>query len=303
MKEKVKFVEVGPRDGLQNEKLQLSSQVKAELITRLLDSGMTSIEAGSFVSPKAIPQMADSEEVFENISKDQRRQLLFLVANEKGLERAIRAKVSAVALFTATSDTFTQHNIRCSVDESLQRFELLAKEAKSNGLFVRGYVSTVFGCPYEGPQPVKRAIEVSKRLIKMGCDEISLGDTIGVAHPKQVRSFWRDFRSEIELKSVAGHFHDTRGSALANVLVSLEEGIRIFDASVGGLGGCPYAPGASGNVASEEVLWLLEGEGFETGISIDKVFDCLRWFEVQIKKPIKSKLYLSAPKRLYYHRC
>lgn len=302
MKEKVKFVEVGPRDGLQNENVQLSSDAKAELISRLVDAGVSSLEAGSFVSPKAIPQMADSEEVFKKVPKTAKADFIFLVANEKGLERAMQAGVSSIALFTATSDSFTQKNIRCSVEESLQRFESLSKEAKSKSLSVRGYVSTVFGCPYEGPQDVSRAIEVSRRLFNMGCDEVSLGDTIGVAHPKQVREFWKDFRSEIKESRVAGHFHDTRGSALANVLVSLEEGIRIFDGSVGGLGGCPYAPGASGNVASEEVLWLLEGQGLETGVSIEKLLDCISWFESHLNRPIKSKLYLSDPKRLYYHR-
>ncbi|TVQ80725.1 MAG: hydroxymethylglutaryl-CoA lyase [Bradymonadales bacterium] len=299
--EKIKFVEVGPRDGLQNQTESFSLDFRIELIERLVNCGVESLEAGSFVSPKAIPQMQDSEKVFEAL-KSKAVDLSFLVPNRKGFDRAVTAGVRSIALFTATSEAFVQKNIRMSIDDSMRVFEEISREAKDRKMRIRGYLSTVFGCPYEGRQSVTSAIELTKRLFQMGCDEVSLGDTIGVAHPRQVREFWKDFRSELSVKNVAAHFHDTRGAALANILATLESEVRIFDGSVGGLGGCPYAAGASGNVASEEVIWLLEGLGFETGISLEELLTTAAWLETHLKNPLKSKLYRSAPKHLYYHK-
>lgn len=297
----IKIVEVGPRDGLQNEGKTLSVETRVEFIRRLVGSGLKSIESGSFVSPKAIPQLVDSEKVWAALSEAS-ADLSFLVPNLKGLERALRAKVKSIAVFTATSESFNSKNIGMGVEESLSVIEKICSEVRTlaPGLNVRGYVSTAFGCPYEGPQSVKRVIEIVERLFRLGCSEISVGDTIGVAHPAQVKGLLSDFKTAIGLDRLAMHFHDTRGMAIANMVTSLDQGIRIFDSSVGGLGGCPYATGSSGNVATEEVAWLMEGFGLKTGVSIDRLLEVSKWIESQIERRLKSKLYLSQPKRLFF---
>ncbi|MBN8555091.1 MAG: hydroxymethylglutaryl-CoA lyase [Deltaproteobacteria bacterium] len=307
MGEKVKIVEVGPRDGLQNEAKTLSVEDRAELIQKLIATGEKFLEGGSFVSPKAIPQMVDSEKVLEKISgsvlgsaaTSASVDLSFLVPNEKGLERALEAKVKSIAIFTATSDSFTEKNIGMKVADSLKVFESVAKKAIQEKLRLRGYVSTAFGCPYEGSQKAEKVLEVTEKLLAMGCDEVSIGDTIGVAHPKQIEKVFsllaRKLGSQNFPHRIAGHFHDTRGMALLNIKTSLDLGLRTFDSSIGGLGGCPYAKGSSGNVATEEVVWSLEGLGFSTGISVEKLLEVAAWIESKIGRPLKSRLYLSRP--------
>jgi len=298
---RIKIVEVSPRDGLQNDSTIFSVEERGALIRQLVESGVQFVEAGSFVSAKAIPAMKDSEKVWEHcrsLSAD----LSFLVPNEKGLERAMAIDVKSIAVFTATSDTFNQKNIGRSVDQSLEEYTPLIAKALQNKMRVRGYVSTAFGCPYEGPQELSRIVEVTGRLFEMGCDEVSVGDTIGVAHPKQVDEVFRKLSGQFPLSRLAGHFHDTRGMAIVNIKAALDLGIRIFDSSAGGLGGCPYAPGSSGNVATEEVIWFLEGLGFETGISLEKFLQTVQWLEEKAKRPLRSKLYASHPKQMYYFK-
>lgn len=302
MSESIKIVEVGPRDGLQNEAKTLSVEDRVELIRKLREAGCHSIEAGSFVSPKAIPQLVDSEKVWEEL-KDLDADLSFLVPNQKGLERALSAGVKSIAVFTATSDAFNQKNIGMTVKDSLSVIRMICTEAKSKSavpIRIRGYISTAFGCPYEGPQPVERALDLVDELFQMGCEEVSIGDTIGVAHPQQVAEMVKKLKQSTDLGQIAMHFHDTRGMAVVNIKTALDQGIRIFDSSIGGLGGCPYATGSAGNVASEEVAWLLEGFGFNSGLSIEKLLDVSKWIETKIERRLKSKLYLSNPKRMFF---
>jgi hydroxymethylglutaryl-CoA lyase len=297
--ESIKIVEVGARDGLQNENLKLSIEDRVEFLCRLSSSGLRHLEAGSFVSAKAIPAMVDSESVWEAFPQKDSAELSFLVANEKGLERALKAGVKRIALFTATSEAFLQKNIRSSLKDSLKTFEEISKSAIASGISIRGYVSTVFGCPYEGRQSPGQGIEIAERLFEMGCDEVSIGDTIGVARPKEVRDFFKLLESALGLSRVAAHLHDTRGMAMANMMAALESGVRIFDSSVGGLGGCPYAQGASGNVATEEVVYCLEAEGISTGVSLPKLFEAASWIQAKLGKPLSSKLFLAGlPKKL-----
>jgi hydroxymethylglutaryl-CoA lyase len=301
--ESVKIVEVGPRDGLQNEKKNWSVEDRLELLRKLIGAGLRYLEGGSLVSPKAVPQMQGSEDVWVQLrgeAKASQVDLSFLVANQKGFDRAVDAGIVSLALFSATSSSFTQKNIGMTVEESLVRFKELAKQAKAQQLRIRGYVSTVFGCPYEGKQEPAKGIEIIRQLFEMGCDEVSVGDTIGVAHPRQIRDFFTTAASEFDISRIAAHLHDTRGMALTNILVALERGVRIFDSSVGGLGGCPYAPGSSGNVATEEVVYLLEGEGFKTGIDLKKLLDVSAWVESKLDRGLKSKFYLSKPSQFYY---
>lgn len=297
--ESIKIVEVGARDGLQNENLSLSIADRVEFLCRLSSAGLKHLEAGSFVSAKAIPSMVDSESVWETFPKKDSAELSFLVANEKGLERALNAGVKRIAIFTATSEAFLEKNIRSSVKDSLKTFEEISKRAISNGMSVRGYVSTVFGCPYEGRQSPEQGIDIAEKLFEMGCDEVSIGDTIGVARPKEVRDFFKVLEGAVGLSRVAAHLHDTRGMAIANVLAALEGGVRIFDSSVGGLGGCPYAQGSAGNVATEEVVYCLEAEGILTGISIPELFKAASWIQIKLGKPLSSKLFLAGlPQKL-----
>ena len=267
----VKIVEVGPRDGLQNEKVTIPTQAKVDYITALGDAGLRVIEAGAFVSPKWVPQMADSAEVYASIPKDPGMEYPVLVPNMKGLERAIEAGVRSIAIFTASSETFNKRNINMSIDESFENYGPVAVRALREGIRVRGYVSTAFGCPYEGEVPAEKVLEVSARLLDLGCYEVSIGDTIGVGTPMQAQGVIGVLLQVIPASKLAMHFHDTRGTALANTLAALEMGIATYDSSAGGLGGCPYAPGASGNMATEDLVYLLDGLAIETGVDLKKL--------------------------------
>ena len=269
--ELVKVVEVGPRDGLQNEKVAIPKEAKIEYITALADAGLKVIEAGAFVSPKWVPQMADTAEVYREIPKDPGVEYPVLVPNMKGLERAIDAGVKSIAIFTAASDTFNQRNINMTIDESFENYAPVALRAREEQMRIRGYVSTAFGCPYEGDVPPEKVLEVTARLLDLGCYEVSVGDTIGVGTPMQVQGVIGILLQVIPARKLAMHFHDTRGTALANTLAALEMGIATFDASSGGLGGCPYAPGASGNLATEDLIYMLDRMAIETGVSLDRL--------------------------------
>lgn len=267
----VTIIEVGPRDGLQNESSFVSSEHKIELINLLSQTGLKQIEATSFVSAKAIPQLADNELVFTSINKLPGISYSALVPNERGMLKALEAGVKEIAVFTAASESFNQRNINCSIQESIQRFKPVLELAKSHQIKVRGYISCVLGCPYEGEIRPQQVSEVSQQLIDLGIDEISLGDTIGVGTPRQTRLLLDKILTIVPLDSLAMHFHDTYGQAIANIDASLQYGVHRFDSSVAGLGGCPYARGASGNVATEDVLYLMHGLGIDTGVDIFKV--------------------------------
>lgn len=272
MPKKVRIVEVGPRDGLQNEKTIISTEDKVEFIKRLKEAGHQSIEVASFVRPDRIPQMGDAKEIFETVKKwdGENCRLVCLVPNLKGLEAAKELGVKEIAVFTASSDTFNQKNINATVSKSFERIEPVISEALSAGMKIRGYVSTAFGCPYEGRVSPERVVEVSKRLDDLGCYEISLGDTIGSGTPLSVSKALELVLKEVKAEKIALHFHDTRAMALSNVLAGLEFGISVFDSSSGGLGGCPYAKGATGNLATEDLLYLLHCLGIDTGINLKK---------------------------------
>jgi hydroxymethylglutaryl-CoA lyase len=293
MKEYVRIVEVGPRDGLQNEKSLVPTVTKIELIERLGATGLRSIEATSFVSPKWVPQMADAAEVYAGIVRRPGVAYPVLVPNEAGYERARAVGVEEIAVFGAASEAFSRRNINASIEESLARFEPVLARAAADSVKVRGYVSTVLGCPYQGEVPLADVVRVATRLHVMGCYEISLGDTIGAGTPRAARAMLRAVAAEIPMPALAVHFHDTRGQALANVLACLEEGVRVVDASVSGAGGCPYARGASGNVASEDVAFMLEGLGFDTGIDLAALIDTGRWLSAQLGRSNGSKLGLA----------
>ena len=267
----VKIVEVGPRDGLQNEKVTIPTQVKVDYITALGDAGLRVIEAGAFVSPKWVPQMADTAAVYAEIPKDPGVEYPVLVPNMRGLERAIEAGVKSIAIFTASSESFNKRNINMSIDESFDNYAPVAARALHEGMRVRGYVSTAFGCPYEGDVPPEKVLEVCARLLDLGCYEVSVGDTIGVGTPMQVQGVIGMLLQVIPASKLAMHFHDTRGTALANTLAALEMGIVTFDASSGGLGGCPYAPGASGNLATEDLVYMLDRMGIDTGVDLQRL--------------------------------
>jgi len=269
--QKVRLVEVGPRDGLQNEAQLISIADKVQLVDELTASGLSHIEVGSFVSPKWVPQMAGSSEVFAQIQREQGITYAALTPNLRGFEDALAAGVKEVAVFAAASEAFSQRNINCSISESLERFAPIMEAARLYGIKVRGYVSCVLGCPYEGEIAPQQVAGVSRELIDMGCYEVSLGDTIGTGTPGATRTLLNVVAGQIPRGKLAGHFHDTYGQALANIYASLLEGIEVFDSSVAGLGGCPYAKGASGNVASEDVLYMLQGLGIETGVDLDRL--------------------------------
>ena len=275
--ERATVYEVGPRDGLQNEKETLSLEVRAEFIDGLSEAGLSAIEVGSFVSPKAVPQLADTEELYRRIRPVSGVRYPALVPNLKGLERALAVGVREIAVFTAASESFNRKNINAGVDESIERFRPVVARAKAEKIRVRGYVSTVFGCPYEGDVAPEAVREVVHKLLDLAVDEISLGDTIGVATPADVYDVIETlYESGVTRGVLALHFHDTRGTALANVLAGLQCGVTTFDASAGGLGGCPYAPGASGNLATEDLLYLLEGLGIQTGVTLARVVEASR---------------------------
>jgi isopropylmalate/homocitrate/citramalate synthase len=285
----VKMVEVGPRDGLQNESANLPTAVKIELIDRLGATGLRVIEAGSFVSPKWVPQMADTADVLARIRRAPGVSYPVLVPNLKGFEAALAAGASEVAIFTAASETFAQKNINCSIAESLERFAPVCAAAAAHHVKVRGYISCVLGCPYEGEIAPARVADVAERLLGLGCYEISLGDTIGVGTPGKTQDLIATVSARVPREKLGVHFHDTYGQALANILAALEMGIAIVDSSVAGLGGCPYAPGAAGNVASEDVLYMLNGMGIETGVNLDLLAKIGRFIAEALRRPPGSK--------------
>ena len=286
----VRIVEVGARDGLQNEKTMLPSEVKIALIDRLSSAGLKTIEVTSFVSPKWVPQLADASEVYRGIRKVPGVSYPVLVPNEQGYLRAREVGASEVAVFTAASEAFNRKNINASIDESIDRFAPIMAHAKNDGVRVRGYVSTVLGCPYQGDVPIADVVRVARRLHEIGCYEISLGDTIGVGTPGKARTMLSAVASEVPMQALAVHFHDTYGQALANILACLEEGVRVVDSAVSGTGGCPYAKGATGNVASEDVVYMLHGMGMTTGIDLDVLVAAGSWLAAQLHKETASRV-------------
>ena len=271
--QQVKIVEVGPRDGLQNEKENVPAEVKIELVNRLSSAGFANIEAASFVSPKWVPQMATSKEVMAQIERRQGTVYSALTPNMQGFEAALAARADEVVIFGSASEAFSQKNINCSIAESIARFEDVARAAKQHGLRLRGSISCAFGCPYQGEVPLDAVADVVGRMRDLGCDEIDIADTIGVATPRKTQAVMQRAIGEFRIGGLSGHFHDTYGQALANIYASLEVGIAIFHSSVSGLGGCPYAKGATGNVATEDVLYMMNGLGIATGIDLDIVVD------------------------------
>lgn len=267
----VRLIEVGPRDGLQNEAQPISVADKVQLVDALTDAGLGYIEVGSFVSPKWVPQMAGSAEVFAQIRRKPGVVYGALAPNMRGFEDAVAAGVKEVAVFAAASEAFSQRNINCSISESLARFVPIIEAARQHGISVRGYVSCVLGCPYEGQVSPQQVAQVAQELFAMGCYEVSLGDTIGTGTPTATRTMFEAVTAYVPREKLAGHFHDTYGQALVNIYASLQEGIAVFDSSIAGLGGCPYAKGASGNVATEDVLYMLNGMGIDTGVDMDKL--------------------------------
>ena len=289
----VEVVEVGPRDGLQNEPQSLPAAVKVALIGKLAEAGCRIIEAGAFVSPKWVPQMADTAEVLAALPRRPGLRYPVLVPNMKGLERALESGVEEIAVFGAASEAFSQRNINCSIAESLERFRPVCTAALARGLRLRGYVSCVLGCPYEGDVPAARVAEVAAALAEMGCAEVSLGDTIGVGTPLKARAMLSAVAEQVPLERLAVHFHDTYGQALANILACLEMGVATVDAAVAGLGGCPYAKGASGNVATEDVVYLLDGLGIATGIDLDRLAAAGAYICGELGRPPASKVALA----------
>jgi hydroxymethylglutaryl-CoA lyase len=270
---KVKIVEVGPRDGLQNEKENVGAAVKIELVDRLARAGFANVEAASFVSPKWVPQMATSSEVMAGIARLPGTIYSALTPNMQGFEAALAARADEVVIFGSASEAFSQKNINCSIAESIARFEPVARAAKERGLRLRGSISCAFGCPYQGEVPLDAVADVVARMRELGCDEIDIADTIGVSTPRKTQAVMETAARAFALDRIAGHFHDTYGQALANIYASLEVGVAIFHSSVSGLGGCPYAKGATGNVASEDVIYMLDGLGIETGVDLQQVVD------------------------------
>jgi hydroxymethylglutaryl-CoA lyase len=286
---RVKMVEVGPRDGLQNEKKSVPTEVKVQLIDRLADAGLRVIEAGSFVSPKWVPQMADTGEVMARIDRREGVTYPVLVPNMKGLEAAIAAGATEIAGFAAATETFSQKNTNCSIAQSLDRQQSVCRAALDAGLRVRGYISVVLGCPYEGEVGPHQVAEVAQRLFDMGCYEVSLGDTVGMGTPAKTQRMIEAVSAHVPVERLGGHYHDTYGQAIANILASLELGMATFDSSVAGLGGCPYSPGATGNVASEDVLYMLDGMGIETGVDMDALLDAADFICTHLDRPTVSR--------------
>jgi hydroxymethylglutaryl-CoA lyase len=285
MAERARIVEVGPRDGLQNEAVAVPAATRIAFIEKLIAAGLTSIEAGSFVSPKWVPQMGDTAAVLKAFAGRQGLSLPVLVPNEKGLDGALAAGACDIAIFGAASETFSQKNINCSIAGSIERFRPVAARALAAGIRVRGYVSCALGCPYEGFVPVEKVAEISAQLLGLGCFEISLGDTIGVGTPRAAREMLKAVAERVPLPQLAVHFHNTYGQAIANIYACFEEGVRIVDSSAGGIGGCPYAKGATGNVATEDVVYLLGGLGFETGVNRQAVLEASRFIFDALGKP------------------
>ncbi|HLZ63722.1 MAG TPA: hydroxymethylglutaryl-CoA lyase [Ktedonosporobacter sp.] len=292
----VRVVEVGPRDGLQNEKAQVPTEQKIQFIQMLAEAGLPVVEATSFVSPRAIPQLSDASAVMSGLTRLPTASYPVLVPNLKGMERALAAGVRSIAVFTAASESFTRHNINATITESLANFRPVVALARQEGIPVRGYISTVFGCPYQGAVDPRQVLVVAQSLLEMGVAELSLGDTIGVATPNQVVEVLDLLLTEggIAVEQLAVHFHDTRGTALANVLMALQMGISCIDSSAGGLGGCPYAPGAAGNLATEDLLYMLHGMGISTGVDLEKVVAATRFIAPLLGHAPTSKYYQAA---------
>jgi hydroxymethylglutaryl-CoA lyase len=289
--EHVRIYEVGPRDGLQNEDARIPTTAKRRFIELLVDAGLREIEATSFVSPTAIPQLADADELLPSLPRIEGVRYPVLVPNVRGLDRAAAAGADAIAVFTAATDAFTTRNIRMTVEESLAAFAPVVAAAHERGWWVRGYVSTAFGCPYSGAVAPGRAVDVARRLVEIGVDEVCFGDTIGVAVPDQVTELTAVAdRAGFAPPAIAYHFHDTRGTALANVAAGLAAGVRTFDASTGGTGGCPYAPGAAGNLATEDLVYLLDRSGFAHGVDLDTLLIAARFIAAQLARPLASKV-------------
>ena len=287
--ERVTLVEVGPRDGLQNEPGLVPAEVKVELIERLADAGLPVVEATSFVSPRWVPQMADAATVMARLRRRPGTRYPVLVPNLKGLEAAAAAGADEVAVFAAATESFSRRNINCGIDESLERFAPVCDAARARGLRVRGYISVVLGCPYEGRVDPSAVARVAQRLLHMGCQDISLGDTIGTGTPLDTRRLVESVAEHVPVALIGGHFHDTYGQALANILAALQAGVSTFDCSVAGLGGCPYAPGATGNVATEDVLYMLHGMGIATGVDLDQVVEAGRFIGDALGRPGASR--------------
>lgn len=292
--EKIQIVEVGPRDGLQNEKEWVPTETKISLIEKLADAGLTKIEATSFVSPKWVPQLKDAHEVFTGIKRISGVSYPVLTPNMKGFERALEADAKEIAVFSAASEAFSQKNTNCSIEESINRFRPVLEEAQKNNIQVRGYISCVLGCPYQGHVPVEDVINLAAKMIEMGCFQISLGDTIGAGTPVQAKSMVQKVAEKVPLSKLALHFHDTRGQALANIYACLELGITVIDASVAGLGGCPYAKGATGNVATEDVVFMLHGMDIETGIDLNKLIETGRFISGVLGRVPQSRVSAAA---------
>lgn len=299
MKEKssVVIVEMGLRDGLQNEKVILSPEVRVEFIAKLIKSGSKKIEAGAFVSPKWVPQMAGTSEILTQLhnhkdSSSWPKNLKFsvLIPNEQGMQEAIRHGVKEVALFASSSESFSKKNINCTIEESFERFVPVMKLARKHKIKVRAYLSVCFGCPFEGAIAEEKVVRLAKRLYESGAYEVSIGDTIGVADAGQVESLFKKLKRVVPVEKLAAHFHDTRGQALANILMAYKVGIRVFDASLGGLGGCPYAPGAAGNVATEDVVYMFHGMGVNTGLNLESLIETHQWVSQKMGKKLSSKV-------------
>ncbi|WP_298254195.1 hydroxymethylglutaryl-CoA lyase [Bradyrhizobium sp.] len=300
MSDGVRIVEVGPRDGLQNEKTPVSVEARVTFIEVLLDAGLHTVEVGAFVSPKAIPQMVGSDEVLRRVGSRPDGEFHVLVPNEKGYEAARAAGARVIAVFGSASEGFSRANINCSVAESIERFKPVVARARADGVRVRGYISCVLGCPYDGEVKPKAVVDVAKVLWDLGCYEVSLGDTIGVGTPKKARELLRAVAGHVPMARLAMHFHDTYGQALANLYAGMEEGARVMDCAAGGLGGCPYAPGATGNVATEDVIYMLEGLGVATGVDMTKLVQATNEISTLIGRPPVSRVAaaLNAKKRL-----
>lgn len=293
----IRITEVGLRDGLQNEKLNPSLELRKKLVKKLIESGLINLEIGSFVSPKWVPSMACSEELVEFFLNEQSEQRVSqaiefsaLVPNEKGLETALRLGLKEIALFASCTETFSQKNLNCTIEESFKRMKLVSKKALQHGIKLRGYLSTCFGCPFEGAVEIEKVVENVARMLELGVYEVSLGDTIGLASAGDVEKLFTRLLTEFKAELLAGHFHDTRGQALVNILKSFEMGIRSFDSSIGGLGGCPYAPGATGNVATEDVVYMFNSLGISSGIDLDQLLNTNKWLSQALPKNLSSRV-------------
>ncbi len=302
----VRIIEVGLRDGLQNEKTTLDVATRLEFAKRLAMAGLRELELGAFVSPQWVPQMSGSAELISSaIQLRKQKGSVFkgvrfsaLVPNLRGLEGAIESRVERISIFASASEAFSQKNIHCSIKDSLVRYREVVKSAKENGLTVRGYLSMSFGCPFEGKVSEAKVVSLAEKLLGIGCDEISIGDTIGIADPKQVTRLAKSLKAAVGKSKIAMHFHDTRGTALANILASLQTGIRSFDSSLGGLGGCPYAPAATGNVATEDVVYMLHRMGFKTGLNLEDLIETSRWLQPKMNRELPSKVARAGTPRL-----